>query len=64
MKKNKFIKSLIGYSNYVDKLVYVTVDGGRREIIKLKPKRKRFYNSLAFNRSLQKMIGKKSMFEL
>lgn len=40
MKKNEFIKKLIGRSNYMDKLVYVTAYGGRREIIKLKPKKK------------------------
>lgn len=40
MKKNEFIKKLIRRSNYMDKLVYVTVDGGRREIIKLKPKKR------------------------
>ena len=40
MKKNEFIKKLIRRSNYMDKLVYVTADGGRREIIKLKPKKR------------------------
>ena len=48
MKKIRFIKSLIGYSHYVDKLLYVTVDGGRRDIMKLKPKQKKFYNSLKY----------------
>lgn len=40
MKRNEFINKLIRRSNYMDKLVYVTADGGRREIIKLKPKKK------------------------
>ena len=40
--KNRFMKRLIGYSHYVDKLVYVTVDGGRREIMKLKPGKRSF----------------------
>lgn len=40
MKRNEFINKLIRRSNYMDKLVYVTADGGRREIIKLKPKKR------------------------
>lgn len=34
--KNRLMKRVIGYSHYVDKLVYATVDGGRRKIMKLK----------------------------
>lgn len=55
MKKNEFIKKLIGRSNYMDKLVYVTVYGGRREIIKLKPKKKKYYNSLQYYRDIKRM---------
>ena len=40
MKRNEFINKLIRRSNYMDKLVYVTADGGRREIKKLKPKKR------------------------
>lgn len=54
--KNRFMKRLIGYSNYVDKLVYVTVDGGRREIMKLNPRKKKFYNSLEYYKAIQKMF--------
>lgn len=54
--KNRFIKRLIGYSHYVDKLVYVTVDWGRREIMKLKPRKKKFYNSLEYYKAIQKMF--------
>lgn len=55
MKKNEFIKKLIRRSNYTDKLVYVTVYGGRREIIKLKPKKKKYYNSLEYYRDIKRM---------
>lgn len=55
MKKNEFIKKLIGRSNYMDKLVYVTVYGGRRKIIKLKPKKKKYYNSLEYYRDIKRM---------
>lgn len=55
MKKNEFIKKLIGRSNYMDKLVYVTAYGGRREIIKLKPKKNKYYNSLEYYRGIKRM---------
>lgn len=54
--KNRFMKRIIGYSHYVDKLVYATVDGGRRKIMKLKPRKKKFYNSLEYYKAIQKMF--------
>jgi hypothetical protein len=39
----------------MDKLVYVTAYGGRREIIKLKPKKKKYYNSLEYYRGIKRM---------
>lgn len=54
--KNRFMKRLIGYSHYVDKLVYVTVDGERREIMKLKPRKKKFYNSLEYYRLYKRCL--------
>jgi hypothetical protein len=50
------MKRIIGYSHYVDKLVYATVDGGRRKIMKLKPRKKKFYTSLECYRAIQKMF--------
>lgn len=64
MKKNEFIKKLIRRSNYMDKLVYVTVDGGRREIIKLKPKKKKYYNSLEYYRDIKRMSDINNYFEI
>lgn len=64
MKKNEFIKKLIGRSNYMDKLVYVTVYGGRREIIKLKPKKKKYYNSLEYYRDVKRMSDINIYFEI
>ena len=40
MKKNEFIKKLIRRSNYMDKLVYVTVDGGKKGNNKVKAEKK------------------------
>lgn len=54
--KNRLMKRIIGYSHYVDKLVYATVDGGRRKIMKLKPRKKKFYTSLECYRAIQKMF--------
>lgn len=53
---NRLMKRIIGYSHYVDKLVYATVDGGRRKIMKLKPRKKKFYTSLEYYRAIQKMF--------
>lgn len=64
MKKNEFIKKLIRRSNYMNKLVYVTVDGGRREIIKLKPKKKKYYNSLEYYRDIKRMSDINIYFEI
>lgn len=61
---NRFMKRLIGYSHYVDKLVYVTVDGGRREIIKLKPKKKKYYNSLEYYRDIKRTSNINIYFEI
>ena len=54
--KNRLMKRIIGYSHYVEKLVYATVDGGRRKIMKLKPRKKKFYTSLEYYRAIQKMF--------
>lgn len=54
--KNRLMKRIIGYSHYVDKLVYATVDWGRRKIMKLKPRKKKFYTSLEYYRAIQKMF--------
>lgn len=54
--KNRLMKRVTGYSHYVDKLVYATVDGGRRKIMKLKPRKKKFYTSLEYYRAIQKMF--------
>lgn len=62
--KNRFIKRLIGYSHYMDKLVYVTADGGRREIIKLKPKKKKYYNSLEYYRDIKRTSNINIYFEI
>lgn len=62
--KNRFMKRLIGNSHYVDKLVYVTVDGGRREIIKLKPKKKKYYNSLEYYRDIKRTSNINIYFEI
>lgn len=62
--KNRFMKRLIGYSHYVDKLVYVTVDGGRREIMKLKPKKKKYYNSLEYYRDIKRTSNINIYFEI
>lgn len=64
MKKNEFIKKLIRRSNYMDKLVYVTVDGGRREIIKLKPEKKKYYNSLEYYRDIKRTSNINIYFEI
>ncbi|WAX06669.1 hypothetical protein BF344P1_00039 [Bacteroides phage BF344P1] len=64
MKKNEFIKKLIRRSNYMDKLVYVKVDGGRREIIKLKPKKKKYYNSLEYYRDIKRTSNINIYFEI
>jgi hypothetical protein len=48
----------------MDKLVYVTVDGGRREIIKLKPKKKKYYNSLEYYRDIKRMSDINNYFEI
>lgn len=62
--KNRFMKRLIGYSHYVDKLVYVTVDGGRREIMKLKLKKKKYYNSLEYYRDIKRTSNINIYFEI
>lgn len=62
--KNRFMKRLIGYSHYVDKLVYVTADGGRRKIIKLKPKKKKYYNSLEYYRDIKRTSNMNIYFEI
>jgi hypothetical protein len=48
----------------MDKLVYVTADGGRREIIKLKPKKKKYYNSLEYYRDIKRTSNINIYFEI
>lgn len=62
--KNRFMKRPIGYSHYVDKLVYVTADGGRRKIIKLKQKKKKYYNSLEYYRDIKRTPNINIYFEI
>lgn len=47
--KKRFIKTA-----YIDRLAYMKGSGGRVDKIKLKPKQKRYYNSLAYYRNTPK----------
>lgn len=62
--KNRLMKRIVGYSHYVDKLVYATVDGGRRKIMKLKPKKKKYYNSLEYYRDIKRTSNINIYFEI
>lgn len=62
--KNRFIKRLTGYLHYVDRIVYVTIDGGiRMEMKKFKQKKKKYYNSLKYYRDIKILLMQNKNFE-